>query len=89
MKEPCDYWLDEREREIEEATKGQAFEDLDEAVSKLIDAINGFDEVGIKCDELDEADRLISKFSRRFQDVDDEPDYYHEQLQRRLDGEEF
>ena len=89
MKEVCDYWVDEREKQIEESTIRQAFEDLEEAMSKLVDVINGFDEVGIDCGDIEKAHKILSDFEKKYEEKDDEPDYYHDRLQRRLDGEEL
>lgn len=89
MKEVCDYWVDEKEKEIEQSIKRQAFEDLEEAISKLVDAINGLDEVGINCEKIDEAHIILSNFMANYEDKDNEPDYYHDRLQRIMDKEEF
>ena len=89
MKEVCDYWVDEREERMKESVVAQAFEDLDEAMSKLIDVIDGLDECGIDYGEVDKAHIILSNFRDKFDERDDEPDYYHDKLQRRLDGEEF
>ena len=71
MKEVCDYWVDEREKQINESTTRQAFEDLEEAMCKLIDVIYGFEEVGIKCEDIHKSHKLLSDFMKQYEDEEE------------------